>query len=113
MKYIILSVLFHVIASVLLKLGAISIENFSIIEIALNGFYILSIVFLFLKAIVWQISLKHYDLNFAYLFTSAYYPIILLLSFFMFDEKITLGNIIGTLFIVLGIIHLTRKDKNA
>lgn len=113
MKYIILSILFHAAASILLKFGALSIEHFSILNVATNGFYLLSILFLFLKAIVWQLCLKTYNLNYAYLYTSAYYPIILFVSYIVFHESITIGNILGTLLIVIGIVFLTKKGNNA
>lgn len=104
-----MSILFHAVASILLKFGSLSIENFSVIEVVSNGFYLLSITFLFLKAIVWQLSLKTYNLSYAYLFTSAYYPIILLVSHFVFKESITIGNIIGTLLIIIGVLLLTNR----
>ena len=113
MRYLILSILFHAAASILLKFGALSIEYFSILEVATNGFYLLSILFLFLKAIVWQLSLKTYNLNYAYLFTSAYYPIILFVSYLVFKESITFGNIVGTVLIVIGIIYLMKRRSHA
>jgi drug/metabolite transporter (DMT)-like permease len=99
-------------ASVFLKIGAISMQQFGVVEIMTNVFYILSIGLLFLKAIVWQLSLKKYDLNYVYLFTSCYYPLLLFISYLVFDEVITIGNIFGTLLIIGGIVYLTRPSTH-
>lgn len=110
MKLIFLSIIFHVLASIFLKFGSLSLGGYNVLEIVTNPYYIISLFFLFLQAIVWQFTLKRYNLNFAYSFTSLYYPLILLSSFFIFNENITIGNVIGTFIIVVGLI-LSLKNK--
>jgi drug/metabolite transporter (DMT)-like permease len=92
-----------------LKLGALKLVGFSFMSVFSNGFYLLSLFFLFLQALTWQRTLKLYNLSFAFMFTVLYYPIILVASYFIFDENITVGNILGTLIIVSG-LTLFKKE---
>jgi drug/metabolite transporter (DMT)-like permease len=111
MKYIFLSIILHVLASLFLKKGAIQLEQFSFNSIATNYYYLSSIFCLLLQAFFWQVVLKKYSLNFAYIFTSLYYPLILLVSYILFKEKVTPGNIIGTLFIISGLMLTKIKNQ--
>jgi multidrug transporter EmrE-like cation transporter len=108
MWLIALTILFHLFASVFLKTGAIYMDEYAVLQIISNKFYWLSIFFLFLQAITWQLALKKYSLNYAYMFTSLYYPAILIISFFVFSEDLTIGNILGTVLIVFGLILSKR-----
>lgn len=110
MIFLFLSILFHVLASVLLKFGAVEISEFNLISILTNVFYLLSLFFFFLQAIAWQYSLKKYSLNYAYMFTSLYYPLILGASYFIFKESISIGNILGTLIIGFGIAFSKKPE---
>lgn len=110
MRYILLSVLFHVCSSVALKFGALNLGSFSLLNVLTNVFYLLALFFLFLQALSWQHSLRHFNLSHGYMFTSLYYPIILLASYFIFSESLTLGNIAGTAIIISGLL-LTRKPE--
>ncbi len=110
MRYIFLSILFHVCASVALKFGALNLSSFSLVNVLTNIFYLLALFFLFLQALSWQQSLRYFNLSHAYMFTSLYYPIILLASYFIFRESLTHGNFFGTTIIISGLL-LTKKPK--
>ena len=103
MKFIILSITFHVVASICLKSGALYLRDFTILSIMTNFLYLTSLFFLFLQALTWQYALKKFNLGYAYMFTSLYYPIILLASLFLFNETVTFGNIAGTFIIITGL----------
>jgi multidrug transporter EmrE-like cation transporter len=103
MKLIILSIIFHVLATICLKFGAIHNEEYTIPAIATNTFYLLSLFSLFLQALTWQFTLRKYNLSHAYMYTTLYYPLILLFSYFVFNESITFGNLVGTIIIIIGI----------
>jgi len=108
MKFILFAILFHVFASVFLKLGSMNLTSFSFLSVVTNYFYLSSLLFLFFQAICWQLALKVYDLSYAYLFTSLYYPFILMASYLIFEETITQGNLLGAFLIILGLI-LNKK----
>lgn len=61
-----------------------------------------------LQAIVWQQALIHYPLSYAYPFVSLVNFVILISSAFLFKEQITTSNILGLIFISLGILVLSR-----
>lgn len=54
-------------------------------------------------ALFWQQNLKHFDVNIAYAHRSVYNIWSLLWSVLIFSEKITVGNILGTVLIIAGI----------
>jgi drug/metabolite transporter (DMT)-like permease len=103
MILIILSIVFHVLATICLKFGALHNEEYTILAITTNIFYLLSLLSLFLQALTWQFTLRKFNLSHAYMYTSLYYPFILIFSYFVFKETITLGNIAGTIIIFIGI----------
>ena len=54
-------------------------------------------------AIFWQQNLKQFDVNVAYAHRAVYNIWSLLWSVLIFSEKITIGNILGTILIIAGI----------
>ena len=84
------------------------LDSFNIIAVISNTFYMMSLICLFLQAIVWQQVLKHYHLSFAYPFMSLVNFAILVPAFLLFNESITSMNIIGLVVISAGIYVLSR-----
>jgi drug/metabolite transporter (DMT)-like permease len=62
-------------------------------------------------AVLWQEVLKLIPLNKAYLYKSSGVGISLMYAYIIFDEKITVYNIIGCSMIVAGIIILSYKRR--
>ena len=54
-------------------------------------------------ALFWQQNLKRFDVNIAYAHRSVYNIWSLLWSVLIFSEKITIGNVLGTVLIIAGI----------
>ena len=54
-------------------------------------------------AIFWQQNLKHFDVSIAYAHRAVYNIWSLLWAILIFSEKITVGNILGTALIIIGI----------
>lgn len=69
------------------------------------------IVVLGVYAILWQIILKLMPLNKAFPYKSLSIIYILLFSSFLFDETITIKNIIGASLIIVGLIVLSWKGN--
>ncbi len=106
--FIILAVVFQALSAVFNKYAAISLVDVTIVLILSNIFYVLKMVCLVLQAVVWQMALKSYDLSFAYPFMSLVNFIILLASLFIFNEGITIANVIGLLAISAGVYFLAK-----
>jgi len=109
--FIIISITLLAMAGVLSKYASLSLDGVNIMSIISNKLYLLSLCCLVLQAIVWQQALRYYDLSFAYPFMSLVNFLILLSSVILFDEKVTMNNLIGVSVIALGIFSLSRKDR--
>ncbi len=105
---IILSILLQAGSGICGKYAAITAYNASLFITLCNGFYLLSVIFLVLQAIVWQQALIHYPLSYAYPFVSLVNFVILISSALLFKEQITTSNVAGLILISLGILVLSR-----
>lgn len=63
-----------------------------------------------LYAMLWQKVLEFLPLNKAFLCKSVTILIVLCISHFLFNEVITINNIIGAVLILCGLVTLTWKD---
>jgi drug/metabolite transporter (DMT)-like permease len=106
---IILSIFLQAGSGICGKYAAIEVKNASLFITVTNAFYILSLMFLVLQAIVWQIALIHYPLSYAYPFVSLVNFVILIFSAIIFQEQITAYNVLGLVFISSGIFILARS----
>jgi len=107
--FILLSIVFQSLSGVFSKYSATSINELNLISVLTNFFYLISLFFLFLQAVVWQQALRYYPLSFAYPFMSLVNFVVLISAAVLFHEGITLFNLIGLVFISLGIALLSRK----
>lgn len=106
---IILSILFQAGSGICGKYAAITIKETSPIVTITNIYYLLSLTFLVLQAIVWQQALIHYPLSYAYPFISLVNFVILFFSAILFHEQITIYNLLGLIIISVGILILSRS----
>ena len=60
-------------------------------------------------ALFWQQNLKHFDVNVAYAHRSVCNVWSLLWSVLIFSERISVGNIVGTVLIIAGILIMQRE----
>lgn len=111
--YIIGTILFTLYGQVILKwqvsqVGAFPDEFFAkvmfLLSLLLNPWVISAFASAFLASLCWMVALKHFELSYAYPFTSLSFFIILILGAVLFHESITLPKVIGMVFIVIGVI---------
>lgn len=102
---IILVFLIYSLSMVFLKLT--SQEEF--MGINYMFFFACVIITMLLYAILWQKVLTYMPLNKLFLCKSSTILIILAVSSFIFDEKINLNNILGSILILSGLITLAWK----
>ena len=62
---------------------------------------------------LWQLTLKHVPLTTAFMFKSITVIYGMVFATTLFQEKITMNNIVGVLFIVMGIVVLGWKSGNS
>jgi len=116
---IVLSVLCSSVAQIFLKKGMLSCEcSFSnepsniiplIKALAFNPFLIGGVALHILALITWLYVLKHVEVSYAYPFISMGFVVVLLLSYFVFNENINFFRILGVIFIMTGIIIVGRS----
>lgn len=106
---IVISILFQAGSGICGKYAAMTIKETTPIITITNVFYLLSLIFLVLQAVIWQQALIHYPLSYAYPFMSLVNFVILLFSAILFDEQITKYNILGLIVISFGILILSRS----
>lgn len=107
--FIVLSIFFQALSGVFGKYAANTLVHVSFFT---NAFYILSLICLFFQALVWQQALIHYPLSFAYPFMSLVNFVVLFASAILFQEGITLANILGLILISCGITVISHKYKS-
>lgn len=82
------------------------------ITLYFNIFYILSLFFLGIQALVWQQALKIIQLNIAYSMMSLVFIIVPCVSFYFFNESLSLNKVIGICLILIGSIIMNSRSKN-
>lgn len=107
--FIFLSILFQASGGIFGKYASTTLDSFDITAVISNSFYILALLCMLFQAIVWQQVLKHYHLSFAYPLMSLVNFVILLPAFWLFNESITVANIIGLGFISGGVYFLSKN----
>lgn len=91
------------------KLGALSFEFSSILK-AFTSFYVLGGLFLyFVSSIFWILALSQKELSYAYPMLSIGYIVIILVSWFLLGENISLIRVIGVIFISVGIFLVYKS----
>ena len=108
--FIIFAIIFQTLAAISIKYATVYHSQInSDIILFTNPYYVISLFFLFLQALVWQQALIRYPLSLAYPFMSIVNFLILFASALLFNEGITIANIIGLTLISIGISVLVRS----
>lgn len=111
-SFALLSVLLGAVGQVILKVGAnrlgeisLSFSTFfkDLIHIIKVPQIILGVIFFSISFLLWIKVLTKNELSYSYPIVSLNYIIIMVMSFFLFHEAITLKKMIGTGLIVLGV----------
>ncbi len=116
--YILISVVASAVGQLLLKKGmnsmgpvTLSVNQLpSVIwQMATNLNVFLGLAIYLIGTVFWLAALSRVDLSFAYPFASLNYVVMLVASWMMFDEKITLGRLLGTFVIGIGVLLISLK----
>jgi drug/metabolite transporter (DMT)-like permease len=115
--YILISVLGSAAGQLLLKKGMNSMEPVTlslnqlpslIWQMATNFYVFIGLAIYLIGTVFWLAALSRVDLSFAYPFASFNYVVILVASWIIFDEKITLSRLLGTVVIGIGVLLISR-----
>jgi drug/metabolite transporter (DMT)-like permease len=115
--YILVSVFFSTVGQLLLKSGmnklgsvTLSLDQLflTLWRMVTNPGVFFGLSLYLVGTIFWLAALSRVDLSYAYPFASLSYVVMLIASWMMFDEKITLARIIGTVIICAGVFLIYR-----
>ena len=101
------------IAVLFFSLSGVMGKNASQYEFMSFGFilfYGLEILILGIYAIVWQQVIKKIDISVAYVNKATTIFWSMIFAFIIFNEKITIQNIIGVIIIFIGVLVVNRND---
>lgn len=116
--YILISVVTSTVGQLLLKqgmnvMGAITLSANQILsttwKMVTNPYVFIGLAIYLAGTVFWMAALSRVDLSYAYPFASLSYVVMLVASWMMFDEKITLGRVIGTVVIGIGVLFIYRN----
>ena len=116
--YILISVLTSAAGQLLLKKGmnsmgpvTLSLNQLPSIlwQIGTNPSVVIGLIIYLAGTVFWLAALSRVDLSYAYPFASISYVIMLVASWLMFDEKITLLRIIGSVVFGVGVLLIYRN----
>lgn len=106
--FILIPILLQILSVSLFKEAALSMDSFTLLNVLTNVLYLFCFMIFFLRALSWQYALRIFPLSVAYNFQSLAYLGILLVGHFVFNESITLYNVIGSFIIVIGVLRLYK-----
>jgi multidrug transporter EmrE-like cation transporter len=116
--YILIAVLCSALGQVLLKKGMNSIGSITLNlnqlpsilwQMATNMNVFIGLIIYLGGTIFWLAALSRVDLSYAYPFAGLSYVIMLLASRVLFDEKISLSRLMGTVVIGCGVLLIYRN----
>jgi drug/metabolite transporter (DMT)-like permease len=116
--YILISVLVGALGQILLKKGMSSMgpltlsadQVFSILwKMATNPYVVVGLAVYVMGTVFWLTALSRVDLSYAYPFASISYVIMLIASWRLFDENISLLRITGSVVIIIGVYLISRS----
>lgn len=116
--YILVSVVAGATGQILLKKGMIVMgpvtlsadQLFNTLwRIGTNPYVIIGLIIYVTGTVFWLAALSRVDLSYAYPFASLSYVVMLIASWQLFSEDITLLRIVGTLVICVGVLLVSRS----
>ncbi len=105
-----ISVLCQSLATIFGKLAGKFSSERALFYVVVNPWYVASLAFLGLQAIAWILVLRRLPLSFAYPFMSLIFPLNLLAAHFLFHESVGIFNLLGTAFILAGVVAIARES---
>jgi drug/metabolite transporter (DMT)-like permease len=79
-----------------------------IANLLMNPWVLSGIVATFLAGVSWMLAMTRFEISYAYPYVSLNYVIVLAASILMFNESLNMSKIIGTAFVIVGIVVISR-----
>lgn len=115
---LVVSIMLNTSALIALKLAVLNVAeveadiSITFFVNALRNLWLWIGAFCFISGVFfWTKSLTYIDLSLAYPTSSVSYIVIIIISYFLFDEPINAGRIFGICLIIMGVVFLYRPQK--
>lgn len=108
--YLNLSLFCQIISVGLGKQASLSMPQFTLQAILGNPWYFLAMLCLAFQSFFWPMALRHYPLTFAYFYMSLSYVAILIISWLLFHESVSVLNFMGAVLIVCGVNLMASEE---
>jgi drug/metabolite transporter (DMT)-like permease len=66
------------------------------------------IIATFLAGVSWMLAMTRFEISYAFPFVSLNYVLILIASIFIFNEPFTASKLLGSMFIITGILIIAK-----
>jgi len=84
-------------------------EKFSLaFSMLLNPYIIIALVLTLLAGVTWMIAMTKFEISYAYPFTLLALVLVTIFSVLFFDESFNIYKLMGIVFIILGIIVISK-----
>ena len=116
--YILVAVLASAIGQLVLKkgmgsMGALTLDAWQLggilARIVANPYVLLGLAIYACGTIFWLVALSRVDLSYAYPFVSLSYVVMLVASWLLLDEQISLLRIAGSAVVILGVLLISHS----
>lgn len=117
--YIFLSILLGVVSQLIVKwkMGAVYFEDGAsfidkivvVLYMLFNPYIIVSMILTFMAGVAWMMAMTKFEISYAYPFTSLGFVLILFFSALLLGESMTWPKIVGSIFIVIGIVISSKS----
>ena len=115
--YILISVLTSTVGQLLLKKGMTDMGSITLSwnqllstlwKMVINPYVFIGLAIYLAGTVFWLAALSRVNLSYAYPFASLGYVIMLVASWLVFNERITLSRLLGTVIIGVGVLLIYR-----
>jgi multidrug transporter EmrE-like cation transporter len=114
--YVLISVCFNIFGQYSMKrgmqrFGEVTFDNhilLTIVKMFMLPNVLLGLFFYAISTVFWLIALSKIELSVAYPMLSIGYVLLMILSYFLLNESITVYKVIGTLLVVVGITLISK-----
>ena len=116
--YLLLAISFGVVSQLIIKwqMSSFSFGDYQTwqekyllaFSMLLNPYIIVSLILTFLAGITWMIAMTKFEISYAYPFTLLGLVLVTIFSVIFFGESINMSKLIGIVFIVLGIVVISK-----
>jgi len=79
-----------------------------IISLLLNPWVITGLVSTFLSGVSWMLAMTRFEISYAFPFVSLNYVLILIASYFLFNESVDYHKVVGSFIVVFGILVIAK-----